>query len=185
MASWETHQEGWGTLQGLGAATEAGRIPQDAPALVVPSACEALAALSCRRGGAVGLHGCAVTLRAEAGCKAEGVNRDGLAASCGSPGSVPFRPLSVPIGATLLSLIPTRAHSAAYQRRSAGQGAAAVSVLGGALMGRMAADSGGPAASIPGPGPGGTDADTAFVCARRDGGSDKVPPAALGWRVQR
>lgn len=133
-ASWEPHQEGQGTLQGLGRATEVGRIPQDAPVLGFLFACEALATLSCHAGGAVGLHGShnqAVALRAEAACKAEGVNRHGLAASSyRSPGSVLFRPLSVPIGATLLSLIPTRAHSAAYQRLSAGQGAAGVSMLG-------------------------------------------------------
>jgi len=74
-------------------------------------------------------HGHVVTAGAVAGCKAEGVNRDGLAASFKSQGCVPFRPLSVPIGATLLSLIPTRAHSAAYQRIRAGQGAAGVSML--------------------------------------------------------
>lgn len=53
-------------------------------------------------------------------------------------------------------------------------------------MDRKAADSGGTAHIDPPPrGPGGTDADTAFVCTRRDGGSDKVPPVALGWRAQR
>lgn len=74
-------------------------------------------------------RGHAATAGAMAGCKAEGVNRDSLAASFGSQGCIPFRPLSVPIGATLLSLIPTRAHSAAYQRIRAGQGAAGVSML--------------------------------------------------------
>lgn len=71
-----------------------------------------------------------VAAGATGGCKAEGVNRAGLAAPCGSQGCVPFRPLSVPIGVTLLSLIPTRAHSEAYQRIRAGQGAAGVSMLG-------------------------------------------------------
>lgn len=74
-------------------------------------------------------RGHAVTAGAMAGCKAERVNRDGLAALYGSQGCVPFRPLSVPIGATLLSLIPTRAHSVAYQRIRVGQGAAGVSML--------------------------------------------------------
>lgn len=53
-------------------------------------------------------------------------------------------------------------------------------------MDRMAADSSGTAhIDLPGPAaPGETDAAAAFVCTRRDGSSDNVPPVALGCRVQ-
>lgn len=53
-------------------------------------------------------------------------------------------------------------------------------------MDRMAADSSGTAhIDLPSPAaPGGTDAAAAFVCTRRDGSSDNVPPVALGCHVQ-
>lgn len=181
-----------GDTAGAGSSHWGRQDPSGCPSAGLLPAREALATLSCPPGGAQGLHGGrgrAVAPRAEAGCEAEGVKRDGLAAWCGSPGPVPFSPC-------LCRSRPLCCHSGRQEpilRLSApgrGSGPPAARMRAAPLMAarqpqmeRMAADSGARRASIGRPG--GTDADTAFVCTRRDGGSDKVPPVALGWRVQR
>lgn len=132
-------------------------------------------------------HSPAVAAGAAAGCAAEGVNPDGLAALLGLRGpslSGPCLSLSERLSCHSSRQEPILLLSAA---RSGSGGGGTGHARRGALMAarqkqmeRMAADSGGPAhIDPPGPAaPGGTDAGAAFVRTSRDGGSDKGPPVA-------
>lgn len=122
----------------------------------------------------MGLHGShshAVTPRAEAGCKAEGVNSDGFGSVVRVSRVCPFQSLVCPYRRHSAVTHPNKSPFCSLSAAERGSGGAGSehARLGAWVaarqmqMDRMAADSGASAQRSAAPRPGGTQADTAFV----------------------